>query len=343
MSEPVLHFTDAAALTLHGKPFADTPRRYGRLPTRAEGVVPDPVWGLSQMAAGLFIDIETDASEVHIEIERDISHITDAGKLASRDQALDAYRWDGTRWGWVGIQRDLAEPTSRFCLAKGLPAGNNRLRLYLGYSARVERLAIGVPEGCLLRDGTRDEPKPILFYGTSIIHGYHANRAGMTLPSLLSRRLGRTVWNQGFSGNARMELALAELHASVDPAVYVVDCLPNMNADLVRERAATYVKTLRAAHPQTPILLIENIVYQATYQLADERGGWGPKNDALREVYHGLLRDSVSGLFYVPGDNLLGTDGEGTTDGTHPNDVGYARMADAIEPILRSALASIRQ
>jgi hypothetical protein len=35
---------------------------------------------------------------------------------------------------------------------------------------------------------------------------------------------------------------------------------------------------------------------------------------------------------------LLGDDGEGTTDGSHPNDLGFVRQADVMEPYLRAAL-----
>jgi lysophospholipase L1-like esterase len=35
---------------------------------------------------------------------------------------------------------------------------------------------------------------------------------------------------------------------------------------------------------------------------------------------------------------LLGDDSEGATDGSHPNDLGMMRYADAYEPALRSIL-----
>jgi len=37
----------------------------------------------------------------------------------------------------------------------------------------------------------------------------------------------------------------------------------------------------------------------------------------------------------VPGEYLLGDDGEATVDSSHPTDLGFARMADALEPVLR--------
>ena len=43
-------------------------------------------------------------------------------------------------------------------------------------------------------------------------------------------------------------------------------------------------------------------------------------------------------LHYLEGDKLLGNDTEGTTDASHPNDLGFLRQADAFEPVLRTAL-----
>jgi hypothetical protein len=40
----------------------------------------------------------------------------------------------------------------------------------------------------------------------------------------------------------------------------------------------------------------------------------------------------------VPCDDLLGDDGLGTVDGTHPTDLGFFRQANALEGPLRAAL-----
>ena len=38
------------------------------------------------------------------------------------------------------------------------------------------------------------------------------------------------------------------------------------------------------------------------------------------------------------GNILLGTDGDGTVDGVHPNDLGFRRHADALAPVLTKLL-----
>ena len=45
-------------------------------------------------------------------------------------------------------------------------------------------------------------------------------------------------------------------------------------------------------------------------------------------------------LHYIKGDDLLGRDDEGTTDGSHPNDLGFVRQSEVFAPVLRQALGS---
>lgn len=163
MTDPELYFTDVRAFMLHGKPFANSTQYVPLRPSAGPGPshLPEPVWGLSQMAAGQFIDIDTDAIQIHVEVERDLTKVSEAAR-GNRDQAVDVYLWDGARWGWVGIQKDLTQAISRVPIAIGMPPGRNRLRLHLGYSSKVQRLAVGAPVGCDLRDGTRPEPRPVL-------------------------------------------------------------------------------------------------------------------------------------------------------------------------------------
>lgn len=178
----------------------------------------------------------------------------------------------------------------------------------------------------------------MVFYGTSIVHGGCASRPGMAYPAILGRRLDRSVVNLGFSGNGPLDPELGVLLAELDASVYVLDCAPNMNPALITERTEPFVKALRKARPDTPIVVVENIQYQAGAFLPASRQSYIDKNNALRAAYEKLKADGMTGLYYVACDALLGNDGEATVDGTHPNDLGFMRMADALEPALRAAL-----
>ena len=204
---------------------------------------------------------------------------------------------------------------------------------------------IGVPEGTAVSKAPArpaSHLKPILFYGTSITQGACASRPGMTHLAILGRRYERPVINLGFSGNGQMEIELADLLAKLDPAVYVLDCLPNMNARAVELRVEPFVHRLRKARPKTPIVLVEGRSYADSFLVDSKRkrneGNWR----ALTVAYKNLRRDGVQRLHYLPGADLLGDDGEATVDSSHPNDLGFMRQAEAFSKVLGPLLKTDR-
>jgi len=194
--------------------------------------------------------------------------------------------------------------------------------LYLPLYNGVESIAIGVPEGQALSipvTSVHKQAKLIVFYGTSITQGGCASRPGMAYTAIVQRQLDVPVINLGFSGNGRMEPELAELLAELDPAVYVLDCLWNMSSEMVTERVGPFVRRLRQARPDTPILLAEDCSVRNT--TPTEKGA------LLRTIYQELKADGVTDLHFLSNQNMLGDDGDGTVDGVHPNDLGMTRQA----------------
>ncbi|MBN2311397.1 MAG: hypothetical protein JXR94_20640, partial [Candidatus Hydrogenedentes bacterium] len=205
----------------------------------------------------------------------------------------------------------------------------------------VTSVEIGVPKGSSVEKAPPYPPeraKPLVFYGTSITQGGCASRPGMVYTSILGRWLDRPAINLGFSGNGRMDPEVVELLAELDPSVYVIDCAPNMSPESITELTEPLVEALRAAHPATPIVLVENIRYQAGAFLPAKREAYESKNEALLAAFDRLAARGVENLHYVPCHALLGTDGEATVDGTHATDLGFLRIAQALHPVLRDIL-----
>ena len=135
-----------------------------------------------------------------------------------------------------------------------------------------------------------------------------------------------------------MDAAVGELMGDIDAAVYVIDCLPNMKAADVLEKCVPLVKQLRAAQPAVPIVLVEDRRNTNAWILPERSAHHDANHAALRECYAELRAAGFRDLYYIEGDNLLGNDGEGTADGSHPSDLGFWRQAKVMEPILRQAL-----
>jgi hypothetical protein len=159
----------------------------------------------------------------------------------------------------------------------------------------------------------------------------------MVHTSILGRWLERPVINLGFSGNGRMEPAMGDLLAELDPAAYVLECLPNLSPEEAEERVEPFVVNLRAARPGTPIVLVESITYQNAYLVTAMRETVERKNRHLRGLYE-RWAPSDPRLFYIEGAGLFGADGEGTVDGVHATDLGFLRIAAGMVEGLRAAL-----
>lgn len=323
---------------VEGKGWDDTAKYFDRLPSRAEGKVRGPVWSLSRHSAGMSVRFTTDATSIHADYKVTSPSLAMPHMPATGVSGLDLYaQTESGDWRWVSVVRP-AKQEMQVNIISGLLPGKRNYMIYLPLYNGTEHLKIGVPEGHLFEPIEPRKQKPIVFYGTSITHGACASRTGMPHPAILGRRLDQPVINLGFSGNGKMEPEVGEFLTELDPSVYVVDCLPNMNGAEVAERAENLVRQLHQAHSETPIVLVEDRTYANTPFLPDRQARHAGSRKAFREAYETLK--SVDGLkmFYVDGETLLGNDREDTTDGSHPSDLGFFRQANTLEPVLREAL-----
>jgi hypothetical protein len=328
---------DAAQLDIEGRGWCDTPTVYDRLPARAEKIVRPPVWGLARNSAGLYVRFVTDAKCISARWTVTSSSLAMPHMPATGMSGLDLYiRLDG-KWHWIANGRPKAA-SSESKLADNLPEGQHEYVLYLPLYNGTKSLHIGVNPGAAVLKPAANPKKPVVVYGTSIDQGGCASRPGMAWTAIMGRRLERPVINLGFSGNGQMEPEMVDLLAELDPAVYVLNSLHNMQVEWVAERVEPCVLKLRKAHPTTPIILVEATPCEAGRVLPRAREGLDKKNKDLRMVYERLVSQGVRNLHYVPDDRLLGTDGEATVDGVHATDLGFLRMADALEPVLRQAI-----
>lgn len=320
-------WTDAKQLTIEGKGWTDTEAYYDRLPAKAKGVVRDPVWDLSRNSPGYCVRFVTDSPRISVKWDLLKAGLAMEHMPATGVSGVDLYAHmpDGS-WRYVGTGRPMKQLENEAVF--GNPGAKEfvlNLPLYNGVTA----VSVGVSPGKSLTPAT-PRGKPIVFYGTSITQGGCASRPGMVYTAIVGRKLDVPVINLGFSGNGQGEPELADLLAELDPTVYVFDALWNMSPDFVRERTAPFVRKLRAAHPDTPIVLVEDCAIRNNIPT--------PKGKVLREVFEQLKQEGVTGLYFISADGMMGPDDEGTVDGCHPTDLGFMYQAEvfikALKPIL---------
>jgi hypothetical protein len=218
---------------------------------------------------------------------------------------------------------------------EGLSRKRRQFLLYLPLRNPVKRLEIGVGSDSFFRGIPPRTEQPLVYYGSSIVHGAYASRAGRVHPSLLGRMLVWPVVNLGFSGQAKMHPGMAQLLGEIDAKAFVIDPLPNMDPALIRERSLSFILALREARPTTPIILVEDFPVSGSWIFPGRMKIHREKWRLFSRLYNQLKSDGDRQLYYVKGQSLLGLDNEGAVDGIHPNDLGYQRLAEGLLPTLQ--------
>ncbi len=312
---------DASMLTVEGRGWRDTEVFYERLPARAREIVNQRHWEHARCPAGMTIHFSSNAPSLSVK--------WDGFKGQAGFSGLDLYvRHDG-RWRWLAVAT-AAQPLNEKELFAGISGEFRDYMLYLPLFHQLQHVELGIPEGAEIKATTPRDKKPVVFYGTSITQGSRASRAGMTYCAILGRWLDHPVMNLGFSGNGNMEPRFVDLLCELDPAAYVLDCLPNMTAPLVGERVEPAVRKLRAARAAAPIVLVDSMLYCDAFLKTHRKNRYLSSNRAQYAVYQKLVREGMGNLHYIRDGDLIGADGEATIDGTHFTDLGYMRFSEKL-------------
>ncbi len=309
---------DGEVFTLEGKGWENTNAYYDRLPAKAEGKVTKDVWYLSHHSAGLSLHFTTNSNFVKIRwvllnhegcLKMPLTSVSGIDVYAKKENGKFIYLRTGKPRADTNTITVQLIPAKEYII---------NLSLYNG----VKSIEIGIPKEKHIA-GTKINKsrleKTILFYGTSITQGGCASRPGMAFTTIVGRNLDVPIINLGFSGNGKMEMEMEELLAELDPSVYVLDCVWNMNPKMLEERVAPFVLKLRESKPNIPIVLAEDCHYMDVSPTK--------KGKVLRTIYKKLVADGVEQLYFLSNKGMLGTDGEATVDTVHPSDLGMVRMS----------------
>lgn len=339
--EKGLRWYDIRPMGVEGRGFEDTESFYDRLPARAEGLVPEAVWELSRHSSGMSVRFMTDSKSIAVRWTLRNENLAMAHMPATGVSGLDLYARHADCWRFLGTARPTVFPHNEYSLATSLQPSMRQYRLYLPLYNGVTEVQIGIPEATSMAKAPpapADRSQPIVFYGTSVVQGGCASRPGMTHSAILGRRLDRPIVNLGFSGNGRAETEVARLLAEIEAAVFVIDTVPNMTEAQVQERIVPFVTAVREGQPRSPIVVVEHFAYPAEELVVWMPGLAGELNLALERCMKELHARGIDGLHVFKPGHWTGDDGEGTVDGTHSTDLGFIRMADALQPLLESLL-----
>ncbi|MBL8215910.1 MAG: hypothetical protein JNK87_34630 [Bryobacterales bacterium] len=322
-------------LEVRGLPwFGENQHQTMRLPLRLQAALPPAVWNLGLSPSGARIRLRTNSTRLAIRLEYP-SPPNMANMHAFGQTGVDLYL-DGVYRGSAIAPKDAGPgKVVEHVYFDGLPPAMREVLLYLPLYKAVKVLGVQLDEGATTGAARRFAvAKPVVFYGTSITQGGCASRSGLSYQATLGRQLNIDFVNLGFSGNGKGEPVVAEMTAEIDASLFVLDFAGNNpSVESLREVYDPFLATLRAKHPETPILAVTPIARAKE----DERSAG--QRGLITQVVRARIAAGDKRLTLVDGLSLLGPHQlDGLVDGGHPNDLGFQWMADGLAPVVAKVL-----
>ncbi len=332
------HTVREAPFALHGLYEPQRPGDFRRMPDAVARTVSPGVTELARHTAGGRVRFATDSDLIVlravIPVASRMPHMPSSGA-----GGFDLYVDDPDS----GISRYYRTLMPSVDMAPGYEAAvrfpDRRMRnitIHFPLYAGVGDAWIGLREGAALSENALHyrSPLPIVYYGSSITQGGCASRPGNCYQNILSRRLHLDHINLGFSGSGRGEDTMIAYLASLPLCAFVSDY--DHNAPDVAHLEKTHFRlyqAVRAAHPDVPYLMLSRCDFDSAYH----------ENIRRREVVYATYRAARAAgdqqVYYIDGASVFRGPWEDmcTVDGVHPNDVGFALLADAIGAELQRA------
>lgn len=325
------HLTDPA-LSLEGLALSDREgRRYWRLPADVIDQVNSGVSEVAKFPSGARVRFATDSRRIALcAVVGPAGYIKNVGAIGKC--GLAGYV-DGE---WHYVVYPAASDAEEMTGAYDLDGKMHEHTVYLPLFTPLYDLMIGLDDDAQVKPPRPYAvQKPIVFYGSSITNGASATHAGNAYVSIVCRRLDASFLNLGFSGSARGEESIARYIAELDMSLFVMDY--DHNAPDAAHLEATherFFRIVREAQPDLPIALIS----KPDFDIDPE--GNAARRAVIRRTYEHALAAGDARVRFIDGETLFGTTErrDCLVDGTHPNDLGFRRMANAITPVLRELL-----
>lgn len=198
----------------------------------------------------------------------------------------------------------------------------------------VVALYIGLQESAIVEEPTPYAyDKPIVYYGHSITQGGCASRPGNSYPNILSRRFNIDFVNLGFSGNACGEQQIADYIANLDMKILVMDYDHNAPTPLLQNTHEKMFRTIRASHPSLPIVMMTTTTMP---RFSDDRS---KRRGIVYKTYQNAKNNGDQNVYFWDGAKEFAPYEEfGTVEGCHPNDYGFAGIAQSLGDLLAQIL-----
>ena len=330
-----------------------------RLPKAWRDRWPERTAGRAQSAAGMAVRFRTNSGRLVFRLTfLDVPERPGPPEELwerSRPSYFDLYR-DGMYVSSIPAATRFTEQDVTLLDESSTASGDSEITVLLPFyyrNAEVVLRGVGLDRNARLASPAPDNRPRVLFHGDSITHGHGVTSPRETYVWQACERVNCVPLNLGFGGSAWGDRVVAEYIASrndFDVLVIAIGTNSFGGADSAGhpetveqygKKYETFLNTIRAKHPNKPILCVTPIWNQA-----DGGGGRKNRNGETPQDYRNAIRRVVEGLGKTDR-NLHRLDGLTlindplyllVTDVVHPNMAGSLRMAEGIAAKLKPLL-----
>lgn len=309
--------------------------KFRRLPEAVAKTVNEGVLALHANTAGGRVRFQTNSPYVAIHVQMEnIGKMPHFALTGSAGFDMYVKTDEGQRYLGSFIPpydiKDGYESICRFSDGQQMQEITINMPLY----SDICRLYIGLQEGAEVRPPEAYAcAAPVVYYGSSITQGGCASRPGNAYQNIIARRLDTDYVNLGFSGSARGEQEIVDYIAGLDMSIFVCDY--DHNAPTPAHLQTTHEKvyrTIRKAHPDIPVVMMT----MPNIYLSEENT---QRREIIRATYENAKVRGDENVYLLTGSELMADAGnEGSVDGVHPTDFGFASMARVLGDLLETIL-----
>lgn len=318
-------------IRLFGAPLAGTETPFYRIPAEIRENVRRTLAELGCRCPGARIGFRTNSRRFGVRVVLESMRF-DVGMSVFEAQSVEVLIGDrrAPRFGGLCFPPDYG--TTEFSGEFTKSAETEDILILLPRNEPVRDVIITVEDDAIVEPPTPYDGKPIIFYGSSITEGGCAAMMN-SYNSIISNRLNVDYYNFGFSGNCRGDLVLADYFAGIDTSLFVFDY--DHNADSAEMLAAThepFYKRYRALRPDVPVLFMS--MPRERYEEFNL-----PRREIIRKTYENALAAGEP-VFFLDGEKFFGERDRYlcTIDCTHPNALGFYRMAEVVGDMISEIL-----
>ncbi len=332
------HNPRSAPFQIEGLPWLEENKDYGRLPKAIRPQLRESLAWVAMQPSGVVIRFRCCSKELAIKVKIDRNEHFPQNPLAA-ESGFDVYLGTGRK---QHFHKNLSatKPSKQFTTSCGLPDDEQDVCIYFPILNPVISISIGLSPDAAIHPPKKHKRKRILFYGSSITQGFCCSRPGLTYPARVCRTLDAELVNMGFGGNAKGDTIVAEQFAehmkdgAYDAFVYDYDHNTPSPAWL-RQTHEPFFKIIRKQNPALPTLVLSSPVYKKDSAYFGKR---------LAEIERTVQRAKKRGdkhIRLLAGKKFWPSSvnwQDCTVDNLHPNDQGFALMAESVTETLKKML-----